>query len=86
MYWTWSGAGGKAGAVTSGARASVTNSDRSHTRMPPLASPEKARRSSALHATLLTSLVWPSSTRRQRPVSTSHSRTVLSSEPERAWR
>ena len=33
-----------------------------------------------------TPAVWPSSTRRHRPLWTSHSRTVLSADPERAWR
>ncbi len=38
--------------------------------------PERARRWSGLHATLQTLLMCPSSTRRLRPVSTSHSLTI----------
>ena len=46
--------------------------------------PRAERRPSALHATATTPAVWPLSTRRHRPRSTSHNRTLWSSEPERA--
>src|ERR1019366_54165 len=57
---------------------------KSHTRITPFAAAEKTQWPSGLQAALLTLAEWPSSTRKQRPVSTSQSRTVSSSAPERA--
>ena len=68
------------------ARAGTGRGSTSHSRTVLSHDPESACRPSGLHATLKTLSVWPSSTRRHRPLATSHSRTVLSAAPESACR